>query len=229
MARPAASPTSPTPRRCSRRSTATPWPTASSSRAIEELKDDGSTACGCWIYCGVYPEEGRNRAKERNGEPDEARQPQLGLGLAGQPAHDVQPRQRRPRGQALERAQEIRLVGRGAAASGPAWMCPTSSRPSRPSYRPAPDAKGMDAIDGDSPFILKPDGKGWLFAPGGTKDGPLPTHYEPVESPVANALYKQRINPTAQLDVGAAEPDRAPHGPRLSRSWPPPTASPSTI
>jgi formate dehydrogenase major subunit len=58
----------------------------------------------------------------------------------------------------------------------------------------------MDFIDGDSPFILKPDGKGWLFAPGGTKDGPLPTHYEPVESPVPNALYPQRINPTAQLD-----------------------------
>jgi len=58
----------------------------------------------------------------------------------------------------------------------------------------------LDAIDGDSPFILKPDGKGWLFAPSGVKDGPLPTHYEPVESPVGNALYKQRSNPMAQLD-----------------------------
>jgi formate dehydrogenase major subunit len=37
---------------------------------VEELKDDGSTACGCWIYCGVFPEEGRNRAKDRNGELD---------------------------------------------------------------------------------------------------------------------------------------------------------------
>jgi len=65
-----------------------------------------------------------------------------------------------------------------------------------PSFRGGPDAKGMDAIDGDTPYVLKPDGKGWLFAPGGIKDGPLPTHYEPLESPVENALYKQRANPT---------------------------------
>src|SRR6266700_4019233 len=32
---------------------------------IQNLKNDGSTACGAWIYCGVYPEEGRNRANER--------------------------------------------------------------------------------------------------------------------------------------------------------------------
>src|SRR6185437_8282187 len=29
---------------------------------IQDLKNDGSTACGAWIYCGVFPEEGRNRA-----------------------------------------------------------------------------------------------------------------------------------------------------------------------
>ena len=36
---------------------------------FSDLKDDGSTACGCWIYSGVYPEEGRNRARERNRTP----------------------------------------------------------------------------------------------------------------------------------------------------------------
>jgi len=56
----------------------------------------------------------------------------------------------------------------------------------------------MASIAGDTPFILKPDGQGWLFAPGGTKDGTLPTHYEPFESPYAqNLLYRQRENPTA--------------------------------
>ena len=44
----------------------------------------------------------------------------VGLGLAGQPAHPLQPRLGRPRRQALERAQGASLVGRGAAASGPA-------------------------------------------------------------------------------------------------------------
>ena len=42
---------------------------------------------------------------------------------------------------------------------------------------------------------MKPDGKGWLFAPTGLKDGPLPTHYEPVESIIQNPLYGQQANP----------------------------------
>ena len=56
-----------------------------------------------------------------------------------------------------------------------------------PGYRPPPDAKGMDAIAGTEPFIMKPDGVAWLFAPGAVKDGPLPTYYEPVESPVGQS------------------------------------------
>jgi formate dehydrogenase major subunit len=45
---------------------------------------------------------------------------------------------------------------------------------------------------------MKGDGKGWLFAPTGLVDGPLPAHYEPYESPVANALYpKRQVNPVA--------------------------------
>jgi formate dehydrogenase major subunit len=56
----------------------------------------------------------------------------------------------------------------------------------------------MKSISGDAPFIMKPDGRGWLFAPTGTKDGPLPTHYEPIESPLPNLLYAQQQNPTVK-------------------------------
>ncbi len=56
----------------------------------------------------------------------------------------------------------------------------------------------MESISGAAPFIMKPDGKGWLYAPAGTKDGPLPTHYEPVESPVANPFYDQQDNPAVE-------------------------------
>ena len=56
----------------------------------------------------------------------------------------------------------------------------------------------MDAIAGSDPFIMQPDGKGWLFAPKGLRDGPLPTHYEAAESPVHNALYRQQSNPAAR-------------------------------
>lgn len=44
-----------------------------------------------------------------------------------------------------------------------------------------------------------PDGRGRLFAPGGLKDGPMPTHYEAAESPVHNQLYRQQSNPTAKF------------------------------
>ncbi len=54
------------------------------------------------------------------------------------------------------------------------------------------DGLGLDFHDGASPFIMKADGKGWLFAPSGVVDGPLPTHYEPFESPVVNSLYPER-------------------------------------
>jgi formate dehydrogenase major subunit len=67
-----------------------------------------------------------------------------------------------------------------------------------PSYRPPQGSTGMASIAGDSPFIMKPDGKGWLYAPGGVKDGPLPTHYEPVESPVSNPFYGQQDDPAVE-------------------------------
>ncbi|MEK6234567.1 MAG: formate dehydrogenase subunit alpha, partial [Planctomycetales bacterium] len=66
-----------------------------------------------------------------------------------------------------------------------------------PDYQPSPDAQGMDAHPGDAPFLMQRDGLGWLFAPEGVIDGPLPTHYEPLESPVRNALYPQQSNPMA--------------------------------
>jgi formate dehydrogenase major subunit len=57
----------------------------------------------------------------------------------------------------------------------------------------------MDALDGDAPFIMKPDGKAWLYVPSGLVDGPLPTHYEPWENPGGNALYpNQQRNPCAK-------------------------------
>ena len=53
-----------------------------------------------------------------------------------------------------------------------------------PDYVPPPGAKAEDQIAGTHPFIMQADGRGWLFAPAGLVDGPLPTHYEPHESAV---------------------------------------------
>ena len=82
-----------------------------------------------------------------------------------------------------------------AAAAGPVTTCPTSSSASAPRTARPRAAAGAAALAGDDPFIMQADGKGWLFAPTGMLDGPLPTHYEPQESPVRNALYPQQQNP----------------------------------
>ena len=76
---------------------------------------------------------------------------------------------------------------------------PDFERTKPPSYRPGPDARNEDTLSGDDPFVMMADGKGWLYAPTGLIDGPLPTHYEPGESPFANRLYAQQSNPARQL------------------------------
>jgi formate dehydrogenase major subunit len=75
---------------------------------------------------------------------------------------------------------------------------PDFSKTKRPDYAPPDDATGPDAIRGDEPFVMQADGKSWLFVPSGLKDGPLPAHYEPHESPFRNPLYNQQSNPARQ-------------------------------
>jgi formate dehydrogenase major subunit len=67
-----------------------------------------------------------------------------------------------------------------------------------PTYRPAKGAVAERALRGDEPFVMQADGRGWLFAPTGLTDGPLPTHYEPKESRHRNAVHPQRSNPTLE-------------------------------
>jgi formate dehydrogenase major subunit len=191
-----------------------------------DLRSDGSTACGAWIYSGVYaptPErpDGHNHAANRKGDDWVA----LGWGFAW-------PANRRilynraaadPRGNPWPKeARLARRWGNGrkgyvywdADAVGPdpadkaktvrgRWVgldvpdFPYTKPPDAPAK---PDGLGLDFHDGASPFIMKGDGKGWLFAPSGLMDGPLPTHYEPIESPVGNLLYPDRpSNPVAKV------------------------------
>ena len=73
-----------------------------------------------------------------------------------------------------------------------------------PDYKPPADAVGDAALAGDKPFILHADGFGWIWVPVGLNDGPLPAHYEPLESPVRNPIYPTRqSNPVANLETRA--------------------------
>ena len=119
---------------------------AARCRRYTEMKADGSTAGGCWIYTGVYA-DGVNQAARRKPRPRAVLgRAGVGLGVADEPPHPLQPRVGRPRGQAVERAQGLRLVGpeQGETASGPGTTSRTSRRPSR---RPTGAPEGADGVE----------------------------------------------------------------------------------
>ena len=88
--------------------------------------------------------------------------------------------------------------------SGPGTTCRISSRRSRPATGRT-GASGRTAWTrwpATDPFIMEADGKCQLFVPSGLKDGPLPTHYEPVESPVRESA----VRPAGQSSRQAVDP-----------------------
>jgi len=162
----------------------------------QNLKADGSTACGAWIYSGCFPDPGRNMANLR-----EAR------GLYGHGWGYAWPSDRR-----------IIYNRASARPDGKPWSdrkklvwwdeqkkewtgldTPDFTKGKPPDYQPPDGAEGDAALAGDQPFILHPDGLGWIYVSSGLKDGPLPTHYEPLESPLENPLYPGRDADPAAL------------------------------
>jgi formate dehydrogenase major subunit len=161
---------------------------------FSELKENGSTTCASWIYCGVFPSPDRNLAKRRQPDPPEMTGAHLNWGWAW-------PANRR----VLYNRASADLDGRPWSErkkwiwwDGRKWTgydIPDFSVDKRPDASADPEGIGLEGLSGRQPFIMKPDGVGWLFTPNGLVDGPLPTHYEPVESPVKNILYNQQNNP----------------------------------
>ena len=68
---------------------------------------------------------------------------------------------------------------------------PDFNRAKAPDYARRKARAATPASAGDAPFIMHPDGLGWIWVASGLKDGPLPAHYEPFESPIANPLYSR--------------------------------------
>jgi formate dehydrogenase major subunit len=163
-----------------------------------ELAADGSTASGCWIYCGVYADGVNQAARRKPGSEQSWIAPEWGWAWPANRRILYNRASADPDGRPWSDRKSLvwwdAEKGRWTGHDIPDFI---ADRP--PSYQPAPHATGVDGISGTDPFIMQADGRAWLFAPAGLVDGPMPTHYEPEESPVSNPLYRQQHNPVRQL------------------------------
>jgi formate dehydrogenase major subunit len=160
-----------------------------------QLKDDGSTACGCWIYSGVF-KGGENQAANRKPASEQDwvaaewgwSWPANRRILYNRASAD-------PDGNPWSERKKLVWWDAGKRQ----WTGldnPDMILDRAPDYQPAEDAMGTDALAGTHPFLMNADGQAWLFAPHGLQQGPLPTHYEPPESIIRNPLYAQQCDPT---------------------------------
>jgi formate dehydrogenase major subunit len=171
--------------------------------SFNQLADDGSTACGCWIYCGSYAGGVNQPARKKPGSEQNWVAPEWGWSWPANRRILYNRASADPDGRPWSERKALVWWndedGRWVGHDVPDFV---ADRP--PSYRPPEGATGVAAISGVDPFIMQADGKAWLFAPAGLADGPLPTHYEPQESPFRNLLYGQQRNPAREI---LAHPD----------------------
>ncbi len=149
-----------------------------------QLRDDGSTACGCWIYSGSWTERGNMMARRDTSDPGNTGAysnwafswPANRRILYNRASADLD-------GKAWDPKRKL-IEWNGTAWTG--YDVPDI----------AVNAKPRDV----GPFIMNAEGSGRLFARGLMRDGPFPAHYEPFESPVANVMApKIRGNPVARI------------------------------
>jgi formate dehydrogenase major subunit len=163
-----------------------------------ELRDDGSTSSGCWIFCGAWGPTGNLMARRDNSDP-------TGIGQTINWAW-AWPANRRvlynrascdPAGKPFNPARKL------IAWNGTAW-----------SGADVPDFKAdEDPAAGMGPFIMNAEGVARFFARGNMAEGPFPEHYEPFETPLArnplSPTQPQALNnPAARVFAG----DRAAFG-----------------
>jgi formate dehydrogenase major subunit len=167
-----------------------------------DLKHDGTTTAGDWIYTGSYPQSG-NLLKRRDGVQDPAKNDPTGMGFYPNWAWSW-PLNRRvlynrasadPAGNPWDPSR----VGIKWDTAAGKWVGDVPDYP--PTAAPGPTAP--------LPFIMTGEGTGRIFS-NGVADGPFPEHYEPVESPIQNPLHPQvSFTPVAFLyDQKAGRPNR---------------------
>jgi formate dehydrogenase major subunit len=169
--------------------------------SFANLKADGTTTAGNWIYTGMYPDEG-NLAKRRKGVQDVKANDPTGMGYFPEWAWSW-PLNRRVlynRASADTKGKAWDPKRPGIEWNGTRWVGDVPDYPA--TMNPADPAAWL-------PFIMNGEGTGRLFS-SAMGDGPFPEHYEPVEAPVPNMLHpNQSADPVAFLyDQAAGRPNR---------------------
>ncbi|KEI43844.1 formate dehydrogenase [Saccharopolyspora rectivirgula] len=164
-----------------------------------QLRADGSTSCGCWIYCGVYADGVNQAARRKPGSEQSWVAPEWGWAWPANRRILYNRASARPDGRPWsERKAYVWWDEQRGEWTG--HDIPDFDRDRRPDYTPPPGTTGPAGLAGTDPFIMQSDGLGWLYVPAGLVDGPLPAHYEPQESPVSNRIHTtQQRNPARQV------------------------------
>ena len=160
----------------------------------KNLKADGSTVCGCWIYSGIFPSPDENKALKR--EPKGRYGHGWGFAWPSDRRILYNRASARPDGRPWSERKKL-VWWDESKKKWTGYDVPDFTAAKAPAYQPPAKATGDDALAGDKPFIMHPDGFGWIWVPSGLQDGPLPTHYEPLEAPVGNRLYPQQLTDPA--------------------------------
>ena len=148
------------------------------------LRDDGSTACGCWIYSGCYTEAGNNMARRDTSDPGNA-----GTFLKWSFAWPANRRILYNRASADMQGKPWDPSRKLIEWDGSKW-----------SGFDVPDIAPTANPELVQPFIMNQEGTARLWVRGLMKDGPFPAHYEPFESPVVNVMAPAiRGNPAARV------------------------------
>ncbi|PTT80089.1 formate dehydrogenase-N subunit alpha [Pelomonas sp. HMWF004] len=162
-----------------------------------QLRDDGSTSAGCWIYAGAWTQAGNQMARRDNSDP-------YGIGQTLNWAW-AWPANRR----VLYNAASCDPAGKpwNAKRRLVAWNGERWGGSDVPDIRPDANPNDAEAV---RPFIMTAEGVARLFAPTGMAEGPLPEHYEPFETPLlANPMHpgnpKAKSNPAARVFKGDME------------------------
>ncbi len=146
------------------------------------LKSDGTTSCGNWLWCGIYTADGNKAKKRDTTDPS-------GIGLFPNWGW-AWPLNRR----IMYNRASVDVDGNPWDTEHPVISWDGSSWSGDVADGGWPPVASSDKY----PFVMKPEGRGYLFGPG-RPDGPFPEFYEPWESPVSNPMSPQQNNPAIKI------------------------------